>query len=310
MLERFTDGNEFVEEYLANKQYVFLTSSTAKYSELTYNWYLSLKQINLESNSLVVAHDKYCYRKLQSWGVPSVFLECNLPDHFSSKQWIEIEKETKLLSLYLLYKKFSCDFVFSDTDIIFLKNPYTKFLDMFSEDWYHIIAMSDKVFQPFHLKRKFGKEITLSEDFGEAIDYGVLPQHSLMYQINAGFSFLPNTATCEQYKYDSKDIKTFILDFIKVFYKNSTYFNKFPIMKESGCLQVLTNHRYAETNTKVKLVSNFDFVNGSLWKVPYLREYVKDKCYLIHYNFSKYLNPSLSLKDKVSQIKSDGFWFL
>jgi len=296
MINCLTDGDDFLNSYLTNKKYIYLTSITQEYVDMTRNWYESLGNINSKDKALVVALDKTSYIQMQHYNIPSVYLESNIKTNISGEEWIEVEKATKLLAPCYIFKKYNIELINSDVDIVFFKDPYFKIKNEI-KDGYNLAVMSDRFFQNFISKRKKGMEFFLNENKKEIMYY--LPVAQNEYGIeNGGFSFVKNFE------------KTKILKAFDVFHKNSSYFENFPKGKESGSLQTLTIKRYKEANLKVKVLNCFEFVNGSLWEVSYLRDRVKDDCYLVHHNFCYDLDPIIVRDKKTQKMKKYNHWYL
>jgi hypothetical protein len=295
MIDKLTDGDNFLDIFLKNKKYIYLTSVTHEYCEMAYNWFISLKNINSDHLCLVIALDEKCYTYMKHHSIPSVYLECNINSNLTGEDWIKNERETKVLAPYYIFKKYNIDIIVSDVDIIFLKDPIDK-LNEEINDGYDICVMSDKRFHNFIPERKIGKSISVDDSKRRVIDNGFDAQTLYGYE-NGGFFYM------------KKDKKDKILDCFSVFYKDSDYYKKYNKLNEEQCLQSLTIKRYKESHLKVKVLSCFEFVNGSLWNIPYLKNKVKDNCYIVHYNFCDYMEPLKVKEDKTNKMKQNNHWF-
>jgi hypothetical protein len=307
----FTKGDDFLSTFLANKQLIYLTTITKEFNEVALNWYLSLKTIKADHLALIVCADPESYEYIQKQQIPCVFLDCNIQKNITGEQWIENEKNFKLRSLYIIFKHFDVDIVFSDVDIIFLKDPLAKFYQELEEngpwDW---LAMSDKKYSPFVIGRKRGHDVFVDkDDKTELINTGPTPQ-TLYGEENAGFSFIPNPSSpCRKVGGYEQD-KQRKIEFLETFLQGSSYYNNFPRGTEAGCLQTVVNQKAKETHLRVKKLSCFEFPNGSVWSVPYIRKKIENECYIVHYNFCEYLDPLKVKEEKINRMKQFNHWYV
>lgn len=308
MYEQFTEGNEFLVHFLKDKQYIYLTSVTQEFCEMTLNWFLSLKNIGSSHLALVVCADQQSYDYMLAHSIPCVYLNCEIQSNEKGEEWVENEKHFKLLGLYIIFKHYNVDIILSDVDIVFLKNPIEKLVSELDKnvDW---LAMSDRKYSPFVSERKKGFDVFVSEDKKEIINNGLTPQ-TLYGEENGGFSYIPNpTADC-RFKESSLAEKANKVIFLKTFQKDSPYYQHFPNGTEEGCLQTIVNKKTKETNLRVKMLSCMDFPNGSVWSVSYIREKIKNSCYLVHYNFCNFLDPIKVREEKTNRMKQHGHWYV
>ena len=296
MITNLTYGDDFLESFLRDKTYIYLSSVTHEFCEMAYNWFLSLKNIKSEHLALIVALDEKCYEYMKNKSIPSVYLNCKIQKNITGEDWIENERNTKILAPYYIFKKYNVDIIMSDVDIIFLKNPIKKLNDEMDENC-DLLLMSDKRFYPFIPKRQAGKSISISENKKEIIDNGFDAQ-TLYGKENGGFCYL------------KQEKKEKILKHTDVFHKDSDFYKKYDKLDEENNLQSLTIKRYKETGLNVKTLSCFDFVNGSLWDIPYLKNKVKDQCFIVHYNFCDYMEPLKVKEDKINKMKQNNHWYV
>jgi hypothetical protein len=307
MFDEFTVGNEFVKQFVKDKKYIYLTSITHEFCDFALNWFQSLSNIGVSDLALVVCADKQSYESMQKHNISSVYLEANIDANVTGEQWIENEKHFKMCGLYIIFKNYDVDIIMSDVDIVFLKNPIDKLLfELEDNDW---LAMSDRMFVPFVAKRKQGRDLYISDDKTEIHDTGITPQ-TLYGEENAGFCYIPNpTAQCRLNENSLKD-KQYKIQFLENFQKNSTFYDTVPKGTEEGCLQSAVNKKVKETTLRVKKLNCFDFPNGSAWNVSYIREKIKNSCYIVHYNFCEFLEPLKVREEKMNRMKKHGHWYL
>jgi hypothetical protein len=300
MITEFTEGNEFLAEYLKNRSYIYLSVITNEFAEMAHNWFISLKNINQHNNALVIALDRKCYDELLSYNIPCVFLDAGIKSNKSMSEWIENEKAFKMAGILHIVEKYKMSFIYSDVDIVFLKDPTEKLKETIVG--HDFVLMSDKRFDPFVTKRKLNELIEISSDKKIILNHGQTHQSKIGTD-NAGFCYLEITPEREE------SAKKFV-DCYKVFYKDSPYFENHDKGIETGDIQSLSIKRYKESGLKLKVLNTFEFVNGSIWKVPYLNKRVKDTCYIVHYNFTNEGTPQEIKNNKIEWMKQNNHWYL
>jgi hypothetical protein len=294
MINGFTLGEERIPTYLAKSDYLFTTTLSDEFISFGLNWYKSLAKINEHNNSLIICLNKPGYEILQRLKVPSVLLEVPNYKNENRADWIELEKFYKAAGPVYINQKYKKDIVFSDADIIFFKNPIPKLREEIAQG-YDIVVISDKRFDPFVIGRKKGRLVMLNHDKKSTTDYGI--QDQVLYgEPNGAFGYFP---------YGEKVISLF-----SALTPTSEYARSFPTGIEAGAAQTIFNKRLKELNVKTKVLSVFEFPNGSVWKVPYLKEKIKDTCYIVHYNFCDLSDPLPSRDYKINWMKQDGTWLL
>lgn len=309
MVDQFTEGNEFLKTFLKDKDYIYLTSITHEFNEMLLNWHLSLKNINSSHLALAVCLDKNSYSYAQTHSIPSVYLECNIRSNLKGEEWIENEKQYKLLGLYIIFKHYNVDIVFSDVDVVFLKPPVEKLLQISQEEDWDWIAMSDRRFKSFVVNRNRHHDFCISSDKTEVTDTGPTAQ-ALYGEENAGFSFIINPTSPSRLTPNSYEDKMYKIKFLENFQNNSELYKSAPIGNEEGCLQTLVNKKVKDTRLKVKILSSFEFPNGSFWEVPYLRKTIENSCYIVHYNFCEFIDPLQVKEEKIARMKKHGHWYV
>jgi len=308
MPEQFTDGNEFLIRFLKDKQYIYLTSVTHEFCDMTLNWFLSLANIGSSHLALVVCLDEKSYKFMQTHGIPCVYLNCKIESNDTGEDWIENEKKYKLLGLYIIYKNYDIDCILADVDIIFLKDPIDKIKSELSTEWDWVV-MSDREHNSFLANRQRGRSIEVTKNKTNTVDCGPTAQ-SLYGEQNGGFAYIYNYSTSKQLGRNPEEDVNNRLQFMRDFHEKSDYYKKFPTCIEAGCLQTIVNQKTKELKLNIKTLSCFEFVNGSIWRVPYLREKIQNSCYLVHYNFCDFLDPYKVLKEKTNRMKKFNHWYI
>jgi hypothetical protein len=290
--------HNFLLEFLKDKDYIYVTTITKEYVDMAYNWFLSLKKCNQDDLVLIVTIDDETCSKIKSLGINSINIGINLTENNTKSQWIENEKKIKLIAPFYIVETFKKPIIHSDVDIFFNKNPY-PIIEKHKEQ-YDLILMSDKRFDPFLPNRKLGVQSLLSVN-KKQIDYCQPTAQQKFGEENAGFSFI---------NINKKNYKKYY-DCFNVFL-NQNFMNNFSLGNEETNFQSLTNKRIKEYDFKIKKLNCFDFVNGSIWKIPYINKQIKDSCYLVHYNFCEPfdMNPIESKLKKIEWMKQNNHWLL
>lgn len=277
--------------------YIVVTGVTKHFAKITYNWYESGKQVGISDAMCIFALDNEAHDYLESKGVPVFRWYNSDPDPNNNRaEWIELEKKYKFIiplevSVKLLKKKF-INVILSDTDIVFLKNPIHKLKQEITGC--NFACITDKRFDFFNTKRQKDKIITVQEK-KYIKEWGTTDQ-SLYGEINGAFGCFPGT---------DQNLK-FLNNFL-----DPQIIERFPKGVEAGAAQTMFNTLLKEHSIKTKILNPFEFPNGSIWEVPYLRKEIIDKAYLVHYNFiSKDYDYELFPEKKIIKMKEDGFWLV
>ena len=98
------------------------------------------------------------------------------------------------------------------------------------------------------------------------------------------------------------------LDSLKKIFSNETI-ESYPKNIEDGAAQTIFNKEYKKVSLKVKVLSVFEFANGSILNVDYLKKKALDSAIGLHYNFCN-SDPYIGYIEKVDKIKKDGYWFI
>jgi hypothetical protein len=297
-IENIIKNKDFLDNFIKDKKYLYLTTVTDEYVDMTHNWVLSLKRINQDHLILVGAIGEKCHQKLLKLNINSILLDKKINNNKTKLDWIENEKKIKTILPIYIGEYYKIKFFHSDVDVFFNKNPY-DYIKNFLNDNIDIFLMNDKRFDPFLPERKINIQSLISTD-KLSIDYCPPTAQQLYGEEDAGFSF---------FNINNENIKNF-LNCFNVFNDESFYKDK--IIDESKNLQSISNKRMKQYNIKIKKLKCFDFVNGSIWKIPYLNEKIKNTCYLVHYNFLEPFNldPITSKNKKINWMKKNNHWLL
>jgi hypothetical protein len=205
-----------------------------------------------------------------------------------------MEKRTNYLGAIVILKHFNINLIRTDTDIFFFKNFIPKFEDEDNNDL-DMIVCSDRRFDTFTPARKKNHVVTINVH-GQAEDWGESDQ-SKYGDTNGTICYIPTRS------------RQRVIDFHNSISEES-YLKQFPTNQYAGCAQRIWNHAVKEKELRVKVLSIFDFPNGSIWKVPYLRESIKETCFSVHYNFHSHAAPIQRFKEKKEAMVKNGHWLL
>lgn len=272
-----------------------MTSTTKEFCDMLLNWYYSLKHVGLEKLAFAVALDTESYSFLQKNNIPCAFIETNIKND-TAADWIENAKYFKPKSIIYTFENYSANVIHLDTDIVFFKDFIGK-LELESKG-YDIVMASDRRFDVFNNKRIKDKIITVNSDKKTVSDWGLAEQVKFGEK-NAAIMYL------------SQENKEKSLYYLKRNISEDLY-SKFPRGVQEGSLQTISNCKelLEETKINIKVLSVYEFPNGSLWQVPYLRNEIRDNCYLVHYNFHSHADPKQRLLEKIGAMKKFGHWYL
>lgn len=299
LIKNFTEGESFFNSFIINKDYIIVTIVTKEFCDMAINWFLSLKRIKEDDNSLVIALDDFSYKKLLKNKINCVFIDAKIKSNSSFSEWVENEKKIKVSCYYFLAIKYpDIDIIMSDCDIFFVKNFIHKIRKEIVG--YDYVVMSDRRFDPFVQSREKNILKKISNNKKEILNFGEIEQSKIGIQ-NGSFSLL----NLKNFK-----LKKRLSQCFRVLCGGSSYYKKYPKGKEDGCLQTVGFFRAKEYGLRVKYLNVFEFVNGSVWKVPYLKERIKNKCYLVHYNYVDECPPDETYKEKVKWMKENNHWLL
>lgn len=294
MSNNFTDGENFLDQYLKDKPYIYVASVTKDYTDMARNWHLSLKNINSEHLGIVISLDKVCYDEMQKHNIPCVFYDAKIKSNSTYEEWLENEKISNVFGPLYIINKYQINLIHSEVDIVFLKNPIEKLKQEL--DGVDLVLASDRRFDYFYPNRKRNIVTHIDRSNGIIREYGESYQSKHGVE-NFGFSYM---------QFSEK-----ISNFFGGVLPDSDIFNSYPKGCEDGHLQTILIHRVKslKKQIKIKTLSCFDFVNGSVWKIPYLKERIKNSCYLVHYNFADD-NLILKKNGKIQSMIKNDHWYL
>jgi hypothetical protein len=291
----FDSGAEDLDRFITDKPTVIMTSTTCDFIEMLLNWYESLKRINLHNIVFAIALDTKSYNILQHNNIPCALIDAKI-ENTTAAQWIENAKRFKPRGILHLYKKYPINLIHLDTDIVFFKN----FIPKLEQEalGYDMVMASDRRFDMYTIKRVKDRIITVNHDKTTVSDWG-LAEQAKFGEKNGAIMYLPQNTKEKNLEYLEKNT-------------SEEMYKKFPIGVQEGSLQTISNSKtlIEEAKIKINVLSVYDFPNGSLWKVPYLRDQIKDTCYLVHYNFHSHADPKIRLTEKIEAMKLSGHWYL
>lgn len=291
----FTAGTDLVLKKFSQKDFAIVATTTHEFVDMAINWYKSLTRVGLDMYALIVCYDRQSHEKLNALDITSTYLDVGEFPRNTDGEWYEMEKRTNHIGACTILSNFKINVIRSETDIFFLKNFLPKFIaeDDFNFD---MLVCSDKRYDRFNHKRKKNHIVSVEWGRNNVKDWGLSDQ-AKYGDINGSLCYLPHRA--------SEKIVKFHNDLA-----DPEYLKQFPVKQYSGSAQRIWNHAVKEKNFKIKILSVFDFTNGSVWKVPYLREHIKDRVYSVHYNFHSNAAPRQRFIEKKAAMIENGHWLL
>lgn len=265
---------------------IITTTVSDNYRELTLNWIANLGKFNLKDNIVIFCLDNDIYNCILEQNVKAYKLLDNVVIG-DRGDWIELEKHHKATGPIMIMDMLHKNILFSDVDVIFLKNPLHYFQSIDSD----IIVTDDKRYDQFHLARTRNHIITIQDNMPR--DWGATDQ-SKFGNLNGAVGY---------YRYN-KDTTAF---FKNIFAKENVA--NYPQKIEDGAAQTIFNDGVKQHQISVQVASVFDFANGSLLDVPYLKKKVMESAVGIHYNYCD-SDPYTGYREKIDKIKKDNFWYI
>jgi hypothetical protein len=265
---------------------VICTTVSSNYLELTLNWIENLKKFKLEDKIVIFCIDENIHNKLKH--IVKCFLINKKIDIKNRGDWIEAEKTFKCLAPLNYAKETKCNLLLSDVDVVFLKNPLYEFKKR--STGIDFVTTSDKRYNVFNFKRQKNKIISVDN---EVIDWGYTDQYKFG-DINGSVGYFNYSESCVKSVekiFSNKNIETY------------------PKNIENGAAQTIFNKELKKVNLKVKILSVFEFANGSILNVDYLKKKALDSAIGLHYNFCN-PDPYIGYTEKIDKIKKDGYWFI
>jgi len=290
----FTAGSKDIVKKITDKKYAIVSTTTIEFVDMAANWYRSLETVGLESFAIVIAYDLASYNKLNDYGITCAYLDVGTFPRNTDGEWYEMEKRTNHLGAKVILEHFNVNLIRTDTDIFFFKNFIPKF-ECEDNNELDMIVCSDRRFDPYTPLRKKNHIITINVH-GQVEDWGESDQ-SKYGDTNGTICYVPIRS------------KRKAIDFHDSI-SEKKYLEQFPVNQYAGCAQRIWNHAVKEKKLRVKVLSIFDFPNGSIWKVPYLRKSIEKTCYCVHYNFHSHAAPLQRFEEKKEAMMKNGHWLL
>jgi hypothetical protein len=122
MLQIPIESKNYIENFLKDKDYIYITTITNEYVDMAYNWYLSLSRLGLENLCLIVCSDELTYNNLKKFDskINCINLNIILPNNKNFFDWKEIQKKIKFTIPFYIAKNLKFPFFHSDVDIAFV----------------------------------------------------------------------------------------------------------------------------------------------------------------------------------------------
>lgn len=261
------------------------------YLPLTLNWLKSLELLGLQENVLLYSLDKKVQEALNEKGIENILWETtkfsDIPEEHNSihsDAWADIVfRKIELVNATL---KSGEDVFFTDSDIIFKKNPIehlkgmTENLDMVIQCEGHP-TRNPLACSGVYYAKSCESTISLTNVDMEYMEY--------VANRLVGLRRTPFKFDCDQGYLNARlGLKPRTWKFNKMF------------ADEEVRLDVMS-----KPHTKFDFLSRDEFPTGDYWLDN--QERVKDRCYLIHYNSHRLQGP---MENKINQMKKDGNWLI
>lgn len=246
------------------------------------NYFESAINVKINNKLLFCTNQKEMYNFLAKEKMPVCFFKKLKTCNYSNRlEWLEVERYLKTNMVLSIIKNIKCDFITSDADIFFHKNPIPYILK--NKKNFDYITISDKRYTNIiHFKLHHSAFITDQEKFGS---------------LNAAFCFWKNNETTKN-----------------AFQYASSILNKYPKNNEAGAAQTIFNDlllKYKKShNIKIKELHPFLFVNGFTLINSNEKNY--NKRYLTHFNFvSRDLEDiNKEIAGKIKLLKDNNLWII
>lgn len=135
-----TEGKDFLDSYFFDKDDIILTFGFHELFEITYNWFLHLKKINLDKNCLLICLEEESYKIYKKLNLPCILYKTNV----NFKNFILDETKSVIFNIVsYIYNTYKKNILYTSTDVIFLKNPFEKLKSEILD--YHIGLTRNKI---------------------------------------------------------------------------------------------------------------------------------------------------------------------
>jgi hypothetical protein len=305
MINISNQDETFLNSYLKDKKFIFTTLMDSEYADMGENWFVNLKNLGHDKNTLIISLDKKCDEYFKEKNIPSIFLESSnvgeedliTPQERLSIGYDNVYKKISFISH--LIKNYNLNVILTHIDIVFLKDPIIKINEMFQEN--DLVFNSIK--KPLIDILKFGSK-----------------------QANKDNTYIDDTKPFRE-----KLPENFATDFSLFCFKSSDNMKRFTDLMQENKENILSlNDNFSfnnifikflsEANVKISYLSHILFLNG------YILQYKRDNCkksfekiienaYSIHYNMAyeggiDWGDFQGRKKAKIKAMKENNHWFL
>lgn len=130
--------NNFLTNLSNNNKELIICVASVEYKQLAHNWFLNLKKIGLDNQSIVICLDFNILNYLKQNNVNCMHYSENMIttlDVEKIKNFYTLPHEILcVLIVESLFKQYNFNLVLSDVDMIFLKNPFSYFYENLNDD--------------------------------------------------------------------------------------------------------------------------------------------------------------------------------
>jgi hypothetical protein len=254
-------NKEFFEKLSKENKDLIFSIASKEYKYMAHNWFLHLKKIGLEDQSIVMCSDFDTVNYLKENNVNCMFFADDL------ENTVKIEQINKFYNLnhemYLvlivesLFKKYNFNLLLSDVDMIFLKNPLPYFnnelMKNFDGYFYQNIDRNEtsienkKIFGNivFFTKKSFFKIQNAIQSI-ETLDMENLDIQGISNIFNLNLKVLNNYLFCHSSLIETKNVDLLL--------KDTIYCIHYSDMEINGFLKQIDYNLNASISKKINLM--------------------------------------------------------
>ena len=243
-----TEGKDFLDSYLFDKDDIIITFAFHELFDITHNWFLHLKKINLDKNVILICLEEESYKKYKELNLPCVLYKTNV----NFKNFILNESKSVIFNIIsYIYHTYKKNILYTSTDVIFLKNPFEKLKSDLLD--YHVGLTTCKVCKTLSLINN--KDYNFEQEW---------------YKETNMFVYL---------KYD-ENIQHILLKILTNF-----YYNEFENSEKINDRTYVT--KYNNFLLKTLYLSIYNFCNiHYISTYNFLKQKIIDSCYTISYQLN------------------------
>jgi len=253
------------------------------FKDICKNYFLSLKKFNLDKIVLFCSNDIKLIEFFKEENISCCYIIVTSPKYKTRLEWLEVERFLKAYMLYFIMKNIKCNFISSDADIYFHKNPLPYLRRTMKKHNLDILTITDKRYiNAVHYK----------------LHKNIIPTDQDKYgTLNGAFCLWKNR------------------NLFKIAFKNVLKtLDNYPKLTEAGAAQTIFNEYLKKLikakKVKIKELHSHLFVNG--FTLHYADKKYLTKKYLTHFNFVSRdpENIEVEIQNKIKLLKQHNMWII